>query len=665
MNLSQLFDFQNFTPEFAKESANNIIENSKQNLETIYQISEEKRTFDNTLRAYDDILNELGNVASVSFLLFCTSPDEKLRNACNESAQMIEQFSSELVLNEELYKAIRDYANSEEAKNLQGYQQKMLVEVIKDFEENGLALPLEKQTILKEWQAELISLSSEFQKNTSEVNGFLIVSESEIEGLPEDYKKQHLQVNENSEKDIEKDVEKTYKIGLSYPSYSPFMQYSKSDSARKALSIKYLNRAADKNIDVLQKVLILRKKIANLLGFESYAASRHSNLMSKTPETVWNFELDLVEKVREVAKSDYAELLACKNNYAKNSQTYSTLNSWESAYYRNILMQTKYQIDNQIVKKYFETNNVLQGIFTIAEKLFGVQFVEQTNVSIWHESVRFIEVKENGNLIGKVYLDLFPRENKYSHAACFPLVLAKENQIPTLALVCNFPPPNSEKPSLLTHGDVETFFHEFGHALHVLLSTSPVYIYSGTNTKRDFVEVPSQFFEAWAWHYDSLRLFAKHYENGEILPQELFDKMLKAKNLGSGLAAQAQLFYAIYDLTLHDIYNPESTETTTEILKKLQNQYLQFPYLEGTHFQAAFGHLIGYAASYYGYMWAKVYAEDCAAVFEQKGMFDSESGKNFRKSILSKGGTVDEYSQVVEFLGRKPNSEAFLKSLGV
>lgn len=684
MNIQQLFDFQQFTPEFAENITKELIANSQVNLETIYAIPAEKRNFSNTLAAYDDILNDLSNVASVEFLLFCTSPNEVLRQVCNENSQKIQQFSSELVLDAQLYEAVKQYADTEEAKSLQGYQQKMLQEVLRDFQQNGLALPEEQQTILKDLQSQLIALSSEFQKNTSEITDFLIVGETEIAGLPEDYKKQH-KIHENNN---ENNHENNYKIDLSYPSYLPFMQYSESEDARKALSFKYLNRAADKNLDVLQKVLVLRKQVATMLGFSSYAAQCHNNLMSKTPQTVWNFELDLVEKVRVKAKIDYQELLTCKNEYHRehHKETHTIINSWETGFYRNILLKTKYNIDNQIVKQYFEANNVLQGIFSIASKLFGIEFIEQKNVTTWHEEVRFIEVKEQGKIIGKMYLDLFPRANKYNHAACFPLISGKElsgknisdkngknsnYQTPILALVCNFPPATADKPSLLTHNDVETFFHEFGHALHVLLTTSPVSMYAGTNTKRDFVEVPSQWFEAWAWNYEALSLFAKHHENGEVLPKGLFDKMLATKNLGSGLFAQSQLFYAIYDLTLHDTYQPENiengenSENTTDILKKLQNNYTQFPYTEGTHFQAAFGHLMGYAASYYGYMWAKVYAEDCAAKFEEHGMFDLATGKKFRESILAKGGSTEEFSQIVEFLGREPNSKAFLKSLGI
>jgi thimet oligopeptidase len=674
MITTQLFDFQNFTPEFATKVGEKVLADSQQKLATIYTIDATSRNFENTLLAYDNMIHELNSVASVTYLLFCTSPNENLRNVCSQVSQNIQQFVSELVLDEQLYKAVADYAYTHEANHLTGYKQKFLAELLRDFRQNGLALPPEEQTILKDFQARLIALENEFQKNIATYQDFVIATETDMEGLPQDYKQQH-RLEDGS-----------YKIGLSYPSYIPFMQYAANNDRRKELLIKYLNRGADKNLTVLQEVLQLRKQIAKMLGFESYAALRHDGLMTKTPAKVWKFELDLVEKVRQKAEIDYQELLQAKIDYLKLTSKDSTpttdleniteIKSWETAFYKNILMKTKYAVDNQEVKQYFELNQVLNGIFAITEKLFGVQFVEQTtinkNINTWHAEVRYFEVVENQKVIGKFYLDLFPRANKYNHAACFPLVSGKnidgihqDYQTPILALVCNFPPPSPEKPSLLTHNDVETLFHEFGHALHELLTQSPICSYAGTNTKRDFVEVPSQWFEAWAWHYDSLSLFAKHYQTQETLPKALFDKMLAAKNIGSGLFAQSQLFYGLYDLTLHDTFNPFGTETTTDVLRKLQNQYTLYPYIENTHFQAAFGHLMGYAACYYGYLWAKVYAEDCISIFEQQGMFNAKIGKKFKENILSKGGTVEEITQITDFLGREPEYQAFLQSLGL
>ena len=279
------------------------------------------------------------------------------------------------------------------------------------------------------------------------------------------------------------------------------------------------------------------------------------------------------------------------------------------------------------------------------------------------------EVYKDGKLKGRFYLDLFPRDNKYKHAACFGIKKGKTTvngyQIPTAALLCNFPEPTAGKPSLMPHSQVSTFFHEFGHVLHHMVTTADLMSQSGTSVSRDFVEAPSQIFENWIWNYDALKLFAKHYETREVLPEELFNKMLAAKNVGSGLAATRQVFLGMYDMTLYDKFDPFGNKTTTDVLREVHNAVRLIPFDEGTNFQAAFGHLRHYASSYYGYMWSKVYAQDMFSVFEENGILDKETGIRYRDIILANGGSKDELELVMEFLGREPNNEAFLKELGL
>jgi thimet oligopeptidase len=279
------------------------------------------------------------------------------------------------------------------------------------------------------------------------------------------------------------------------------------------------------------------------------------------------------------------------------------------------------------------------------------------------------EVYQDGKLKGIFYLDLFPRPNKYNHAACFGIKNGKMTsngyQLPMASLVCNFPEPTADKPSLMPHGQVETFFHEFGHVLHHMVTTADLYSQSGTNVARDFVEAPSQIFENWAWNYDAVKLFAKHYDTREVMPEELFNKMLAAKNVGSGMGAAGQIFYGTYDLTLHDQYDPNGDITTTEVLSELQNDILTMPYTDGTHFQCAFGHLNGYGSSYYGYMWSLVYAQDMFSIFQENGILDQPTGLRYRNIILAKGSSEEPLDLVIEFLGREPNNEAFLIDLGL
>jgi thimet oligopeptidase len=278
-------------------------------------------------------------------------------------------------------------------------------------------------------------------------------------------------------------------------------------------------------------------------------------------------------------------------------------------------------------------------------------------------------VKEQGNLVARFYLDLYPRKNKYNHAAMFGMIPGKlvnnEYQIPTASLVCNFPKATAEMPALMPHNDVETFFHEFGHLMHDLLTKAELASQAGTNVARDFVEMPSQIFENWAWDYEALSLFAKHYKTGEILPKELHQKMIAAKNVGSGLHVLQQIFYGTLDMTYHDKYDPNGKTSTSELVEELQNEITLYKFQEGTHFEAGFGHLNGYAAGYYSYLWALVYAEDMFSVFKENGIMDQKTGLKLRKLVLEKGSTVEEMDIVKDFLGREPNEQAFLKSIGL
>jgi thimet oligopeptidase len=329
----------------------------------------------------------------------------------------------------------------------------------------------------------------------------------------------------------------------------------------------------------------------------------------------------------------------------------------------------KYQLDGELVKQYFALDDVLLGLFEVTQTLFDLEYREIENPSVWNDDVRMFEVFQDGKLKGRFYLDLFPRENKYGHAACFGLRGGKMTKdgykLPTASLVCNFPKPTSDKPSLMPHNQVNTFFHEFGHVLHQMLTTANLYSQSGTNVSRDFVEAPSQIFENWTWNYDALKLFAKHYETREVMPEELFNKMLAAKNVGSGMSASGQVFLGTYDMTLHDKFDPNGKETTTDVLKKLKAEIQLIAHVKGTHFQTAFGHLNGYGASYYGYLWSKVYAQDMFSVFDKNGILDKKTGMRYRDIILAPGSSRDELGLVKEFLGRDPNNKAFLKELGL
>lgn len=653
---NEIIPFADLTAEHIKEATDVSIKEARESLAKLYTIPKEQRTFDNTILELDNIYNKAGNVYGCVYLMNSTHPDDAARNMAQECNAEFAKFFNEVSLDENLYRAVKDYSETTEAKNLSGYQARFVQKTVEDFERNGFALPKEKRDELKVINDKLSDLGILFQKNIAEVSDFLLVDETEVDGLPEDYKNARRQDDGK------------YKIDLTYPSYIPFMKFSTSESARKKLYTLYNNRAAKNNPEVLIKVLMLRQQMAELLGYKTYAEYRTGDRMAKTPQTVWDFENNLVDKLKEKAQIDYDELLSVKR--AKlGTDTINVIQPWESGYYNNILLKEKYDLDQNLVKEYFEINNVIDGLFSITQHLFGVEYEEVKDPSVWHKDVRLFNVKQDGKIISRFYIDLYPRPNKYSHAACFPMIGSKETddgpQLPTATLVCNFPAPTADMPALLPHGDVETFFHEFGHVLHSVLTKTKLSSQSGTSVSRDFVEAPSQIFENWTWNYESLKLFAKHYKTGEVLPEELFNKMLAAKNVGSGLAYTQQVYYGILDFTLHDKYDPTSSEPIVEVMKGLQNKITLYPYLEGTQMFASFGHLMGYAAGYYGYLWALVYADDMFSVFDKNGLMDENTGKRYRDIILANGSSRDELDMVVEFLGRQPNQDAFFKAIGL
>lgn len=653
-SFNEPINFAAITADHIAQATISVQNETNESMDQIIQIADDEKTFENTFLAIDDLSANLSDVYATIYLLSSTHSDSLIRNTALESRVTLGQYWNQISLNEDLYKAAKSYSESEDAKLLQGFKAKFVLETIEEYERNGFALSLEKRNVLKEINDEISSFSNKFNENISTYKDNLIVSEEEIDGLPEDYKK------------ARKLEDGTYKIDMSYPSVGPFFRLSNSEDARRKLQMKFSNRAYPDNIEVLQDLLKKRLEMAQLLGHKSFAAYRLQSRMAKTPERVWEFENSLKEALKEKSKKDYDELLEIKRT--KQTEV-NTINAWETSYYSNILKKEKYQLDGEEVKLYFALDDVLAGLFSITQTLFEYEYREVKDPSVWNEEVRMFEVYQDDKLKGRFYLDLFPRDNKYGHAACFPLrngkMTAEGYKVPTASLVCNFPKPTEEKPSLMTHSQVNTLFHEFGHVLHHMSTTAELESQSGTNVSRDFVEAPSQIFENWTWNYDALKLFAKHYETREVLPKALFDKMLAAKNVGSGMAASGQVFLGTFDMTLHDLYDPNGSKTTTDVLKSVQSDISLIEYVEGTHFHTAFGHLTGYGASYYGYLWSKVYAQDMFSIFDEKGILDTTTGIRYRDIILSSGSSRDELELVKEFLGRDPNNEAFLKELGL
>ena len=481
------------------------------------------------------------------------------------------------------------------------------------------------------------------------------MSKEELKGLGQDYISR-----------LEKDENGKYIITLNYPDYIPFMLNADDDEARRKLEEKYSRRGGKQNITLLEDNLFLRYQTAKLLGYPTHAHNRLDTRMAKNPKNVMSFLQDLEAKLKPLAKKEQKELLKYKNQ--KTGQKTKKIETWQSGYWSNKYKKEYYDIDAEKIKEFFPTDYVINNMLEIFGNLFDIKF-EKANIDTWHKEVVAYKVidKEKKQIIAYVYMDLYPREGKYKHAACFDLVSGKElkdgsYQKPFTAIVANLNPPSKDTPSLLKHDEVETLFHEFGHVLHNVLTEAKYSSISGTATSMDFVEVPSQMLENWVWQPQVLKKISKHYKTGKPLDDETINKMIAAKQYATGSFYLRQNFLAQIDMRYHLAKKKlDSTKYWSKYSKKIRG----VPLREGAYPQASFDHIMGgYDAGYYGYLWAEVIAQDFFSEFEKHGIFNKDIGKKYRKEILAVGGSYEEEELVKNFLGRKVSNKPFLKGIG-
>jgi thimet oligopeptidase len=477
----------------------------------------------------------------------------------------------------------------------------------------------------------------------------------QLAGLPESYIE--------GLKRVERDGREFYRVSLEYPDLHPFMAHAEDASLRKELFLKEQVKGGAENVARLEEAIGVRGEIARRLGYESWAAYVLEPRMAKEPAAVRRFLDDLRTKVDVKAALDRQGLADASMEHRGRRE----VDIWDWRFYHNRLLKTKYAVDDFAVAEYFPLDACLQGMYDAFQRLLGVRF-DKVEASAWHPDVEAFDVYEasGGEPFARFYMDLFPRPNTYGHAAAFTLRSGRRRadgsyQRPVSAIVANFTKPGPGRPSLLRHSEVETLWHEFGHILHQVLTRTAFGRFSGTATERDFVEAPSQMLEHWCWERDVLRSFSRHYETGEPLPDALIDGLLAAKNLDSGVMTLRQLFFASLDFAYH---TPGFGGDTTAVTRAL-HEITGFPFPEGTHFQSGFGHLFGYDAGYYGYLWSQVFGDDMYTRFEGAGALDEATGLEYRAAVLARGGSVDGSAMVQEFLGREPNNAAFLRGLGL
>mgnify|MGYP001431713227 CR=1 FL=1 len=655
-DLNGIIDFENLQHHHLKPAAEFAIYKADSIRGDIIKVPLKDRNFANTMLPLDDLYNELHKMWNPISLLGAVHPDKEMRDEADSVSLLLQNYFIDLASDSLLFLAVKKIVQSEEAKTLSVSQKRFLESEFRDFIHAGYGLPDAKRKRLKEIRNELFELYLQFDNNIAAHSDTLFIPSEYTGGLPDDYIQERLTSGN------------MVAVDLTYPSFYPFMEYADSDSLRKVLRIKFLNRGMPGNDLLLKNIIQLRYELAEILGYNSYAEYALIESMAGTPERVWEFEENLISLAGDKAAFDTDIFKSIKSKITGKKQL--IINDWEKYYYETRQLELHHNLDPEEIKVFFQSENVIQGFFHISSILFDVEFKNIVNPSVWHPDVTMYELWDNktDRLLGRFYLDLFPRENKYQHTAEFSIVSGKKvedaYQIPVAALVCNFPKPTKHTPSLLLHDDVETFFHEFGHLIHELFTTVELSSQSGTSVAMDFVEAPSQIFENWVWHQESLNLFAKHYLTGETIPDTLLTKMIAAKNVQSGNDLLQQIFYGLIDLTLYDKYVFDAGKSPMDIAIHLQNEITHYPYIEGTNILASFDHLLGYGASYYGYLWSEVYAADMFSVFEEKGILDPQTGNRFRKTILERGGMVDPMVMVRDYLGREPNNAAFLKNQG-
>ncbi|KAB2900243.1 MAG: Zn-dependent oligopeptidase [Kofleriaceae bacterium] len=598
------------------------------------------RTVENTLRPLNELHTGLSNTFALAGLYSEVHPTESIRDAARTCEQEAATFATELQLNRELYDAIAavkvDPADAAAAR----YHER----VLRDFRRAGVDKDNATRQRLQQIDEELTKLGQQFAKNIAEDVRSVELAPEQLAGLPEDFIASH-----------PADATGKVKITTDYPDYNPFMAYAEDDEARKQLYVAFRSRGDQHNEALLAQVLALRDEKADLLGYDNFASYITEDKMIKSAKNAADFIERVAKLAQARAKKDYAELLKELKTIDKKA---TRVEDWQKMYLENRVKKKKYEVDSKEVRPYFPYEQTLAGLLEITGTIYDIQYVPAKDVAPWHPDVKVFDVMRGEEKLGRVYLDMHPRDGKYKHAAQFTLHDGVSGvQLPEGVLVCNFAKGNE----LMEHDDVVTMFHEFGHLMHHVLGGHHTWIrHSGVATEHDFVEAPSQMFEEWAWSHETLKRFAKNAA-GEVIPEPLVARMRKADKFGVGTQTVQQMFYASISLKFHTI-EPDKLDQLAEV-KRLQAKYTPFRYVEGTRFHASFGHLMGYSAMYYTYMWSLVIAKDLLTPFSKKGLMDTATTFAYRDKILAPGGSKDAAVLVKEFLGRDYNFKAFEKYL--
>jgi Zn-dependent oligopeptidase len=624
-------------------------------------------TFENTTEALELSGELLSRISSIFFNLNSAETNDEIQQIAQEISPKLSEFSNDIRLNENLFQRVKAVYDQKKSLHLDQEQIVLLEKQYKGFSRNGANLNKTDKDVLRAIDMQLSKLSLSFGENVlAETNAFElhITDEKQLQGLPDGAK-------EGAALAAKKMKKKGWIFTLDYPSYVPFMTYINNRELRKEMAIAFGKKSFQgnkhDNQEIILEIVKLRHQRAQLLGYETHAHFVLEERMAETPQTVFDFSNELLQKAKPAAEEEFQIL----SDFAKRDGI-DFLQKWDGAYYGEKLKKELFSFDEEALKPYFQLENVLQGAFTIAHKLFGLSFEQVFDIDVYHEDVTTYKVlDENENYIAIFYADFFPRKGKRNGAwmTSFKNQYIRNgvNNRPHISNVCNFTKPTETKPSLLTFNEVTTLFHEFGHGLHGMLANTTYRSLSGTNVSWDFVELPSQIFENWCYEEEALKLFAKHYKTGEMIPMELVQKIKKAASFLEGMSTLRQLSFGLLDMAWHGNASPENMIDVKSFEQEAFRETQLYPDVLENCMSTSFSHIFqgGYSAGYYSYKWAEVLDADAFEYFQEEGIFNKKIGEKFKNTVLSKGGTVKPMDLYIAFRGKKPSSNALLKRAGL
>lgn len=649
-----------------KPAIEKAIEMAKQEIEEIIQ-NIDAPTFENTTVALDFSGEKLNRITSIFFNLNAAETNEEIQKIAQEISPWLSEFRNDITLNEALFLRVKTVFDSKENWQLSAEQTMLLEKQYKSFARNGANLSDDKKATLRKIDNELSKLSLQFGENVlAETNNFElhITNEKDLAGLPESTKEAAHELAKERNKD-------GYIFTLDFPSYIPFVTYAENRDLRKKMAIaagkKGFQSNQFNNEQIVLNIVKLRHERANLLGYKSHAHFVLEERMAETPEKVIEFSNDLLQKAKPAAEREFKHL----ENYAKKLDGIDQLQKWDGAFYAEKLKKELFDLDQEQLKPYFQLENVIEGVFTIANKLYALKFEEVFDIDKYHQEVKTYKVSDSrNNFVAVFYADFHPRKGKRNGAwmTSYKSQCIKEsiNERPHVSIVCNFTKPTATKPSLLTFNEVTTLFHEFGHALHGMLANTTYTSLSGTSVSWDFVELPSQVLENWCYEKEALELFAKHYKTGEIIPMKYVEKIKESASFHEGMQTLRQLSFGILDMKWHS-ENPSEITSIKEFENEAFSDTKLYPDVAENCMSTSFSHIFqgGYSAGYYSYKWAEVLDADTFEYFLENGIFNKEIATKFKENVLSKGGTEKPMNLYKRFRGKEPKPDALLKRAGL